>query len=748
MKIEVYPYRSNPVPVTRKFSYYKNVSEDQLNYIHEQYTSLLSENDIETIISNILTKILQLLSSNNITLLLYEDNNITFKKVIGTELNPDIFECKKYIKEHKILISNDVSTDPRIIESDLSTLCCIPINVYSAVIGIVMISGSPKYLIKKISQIRILIDFISNIIHLTHLIYPDNIFEIHHKCNSKRSGLDILVKKEVGDFKDMFITTISHEIRTPLNGIVGMTRLLQDSEGLSEKQYNYIRILSECSTQLMELINDILDLTRMNSGHLPLNNAQFDLQECIQSSIDIVCSKAIEKGIELKVNNPRRNSSTVLKDSIDTPRPYQHCIPSTMLYGDSRRLKQVLINLLNNAIKFTDSGSIVLSVEIDTVDDDNSDKKNIQFSIKDTGVGIPKKYHEKIFEIFSKIYMGNPQTPGTGLGLSISKKLIELMGGTISVESDGVPGNGTIFTFNVIMDYPVHKEGVEASVLDGKTVLVVDDNEDNRVYLTEILGEWNMNVHCFSSAREMLGYLKTPTSLRTTSNISPRRKSFDLAIIDICMPHMSGVDLMQTLKEKGFQQPLIGLSSVGDAINGKELFDSFCIKPVSKSKLFEMVMKVLNPAGLRKKSSTRDHPITFANKRKSTTEGKIKKSDVRIIIAEDDYYNKIVLQEILKSMGYTNLTTVDNGEICVNTVKNMKFDICLMDVKMPIMDGLEASRIIKQYQNAPIVVGVSASVLEADKDKCFKAGMDGYIPKPIQKEKLESLLTTIVNKLN
>jgi len=741
MKVEIYPYKNYTHPVIRKYNKQNLITEDDLNYIHNRYLQLLNNCCIDDIIQIILQKLLKLLNSENVSLYIFETENLIYHRTINNIIQINTIDYQSCISKSKVLISNDTITDVRILIRDdiLNTVCCIPLittdNKYN---GIIYINGNDKYTIKDIIHAKILLHFLTNILPLTKTQQSCTTKEPYHQ------GLDIIVNKEVGDFKDLFITTISHEIRTPLNGIVGMTRLLQDSEGLTEKQYNYIRILSECSTQLMELINDILDLTRMNSGNLPLNISLFDLQECIQSSIDIVYSKAIEKKLEIKIQHQCINSklSTMLINNIDTPRQYNQYIPKTLLYGDPRRLKQVLINLLNNAIKFTDTGSILLTMNIHELE---NDKKDIQFSIKDTGVGIPSKYHEKIFEIFSKIHLGNPTSPGTGLGLSISKKLIELMGGHISVKSDGVPGRGSIFTFNIIVDSPGAVEKVNPINLIGKTILVVDDNEDNRVYLSEILSEWGVNTYCFSSARELLSYLK-----HCDTNLTTMHKSFDLAIIDICMPHMSGIDLMYTIKEKGFLQPLIGLSSVGDTINGKELFDSFCIKPVSKAKLFELITKVLENTNttVKKQSSVSSRSSS------STTQPQLikqssqrQKKDLKIIIAEDDYYNKIVLQELLKSLGYSNITTVDNGDICVNTIKNIKFDVCFMDVKMPIMDGLEATRIIKQYPNCPVVIGVSASVLEIDKDKCFKSGMDGYIPKPIQKEKLETLLNTIKSKV-
>ena len=725
--VEIYPYGKKDEIRKRQIDMDNIHSNAQvLQFTHDKYLELFNEHaNIEEIVSDVLRELITITKSKDgfLALLEKQDDTMIFRyycvylDIGGISFKSQVHGCQVTLEHpslltHAILnnvivISNDVSTDPRSLKQNgsgakqpedhptISTFVGIPLTHDDIVIGQLGLSNrSDGYKMRTIERVLPLERFFSNFVYLW-----------------KGRRLNVLkeleLKKQVTTLKDSFIATMSHEIRTPLNGIVGMAKLLSESDNLNEKQDRYIRILTECSTQLMELVNDILDYCKMAAGNIILNSHPFNLKTCINSAIDIVSQRAEEKSIELRVNLPENLPENVT--------------------GDSRRLKQVLLNILINAIKFTDEGFVQLGVSYENVLSDellyNASKKII-FTVQDSGIGIKKEDQKSIFEFLTKIGKDDKfytnTTPGAGMGLAISKYIVEGMNGEISVESDGK--TGSTFTFHVILEDEtdiVHLLEVHGKELKNKVAIVVDDAEDNRIFLMDALYSWGVQGVSFSSAREALNYME-------------KKPHFDIAIVDLCMPNMSGIELTQTMRERGYRQPVIGLSSIGMDVNGQEWFDHFTTKPISKSRLFNMVLHCL----INKETST-----SIPTREESPEE--IDSGTLKIIVAEDDYYNQILITELLNSLNYTNVTVVSNGKLCVEAIKKIKYDVCLMDVKMPVMNGLDATRRIKKMHKPPTIIGVSASVLDSDKNRCFAAGMDGYIPKPIQKEQLESVLRNL-----
>nr|QBK87243.1 MAG: uncharacterized protein LCMAC201_01450 [Marseillevirus LCMAC201] len=579
---------------------------------------------------------------------------------------------------------------------NILTFIGVPLSYGDITIGQLGLFNNPDgYQMEIVEQIIPVKNFFSNFIYLWK----------QQRLNVTK---ELELKKQVVTLKDSFIATMSHEIRTPLNGIVGMARLLSDSDNLSDKQSRYIRILAECSTQLMELVNDILDYSKMSAGSIILNKQPFNLRSCIQKAVDIISHRATDKGLDIKIDIPM-------------------VIPENVT-GDSRRLNQVLFNLLTNAIKFTDTGFVKLAVTFEDIPSDEYTKsKKIIFTVQDTGIGISKIDQNCIFEVFTKISKDDRfytnTTPGAGMGLAISKYIIESMNGAISVDSDGK--TGSIFTFYIILEDEtdiIHLMELHGKDLRDKIAIIVDDTEDNRIFLMDTFYSWGIKALSFSSAREALNYMEKDTR-------------FDIAIVDLCMPNMSGIELTQTMRERGYKQPVIGLSSIGINVPGHEWFDHFTTKPISKSRLFNLVLRCF----------VMQETKTVLPKRDIVVERETR--ELRILIAEDDYYNQILITELLNTLGYTNIKVVSNGKLCVDEAKANKYDICLMDVKMPVMDGLDATRRIKKMSNPPTIIAVSASVLDADKNRCYAAGMDGYIAKPIKLEQLESVLKSLELRL-
>jgi len=723
-----------------------------IKFAQDKYVECITlKANINNIISDVIKKLVLLTNSKDCFLALINNNsgdlNINYYCIYTESTGVQFLPFTNNMKDkHSILynninnehciISNDCENDPRLKDLipekhlKLNTLLLLPLIDNEDIIGQLCLANSNKYSTTTIDQIFPLGYFLSKFLTIN---------------NSRKLSIskELDIKHQVVTMKDSFIATMSHEIRTPLNGIVGMTKLLSESTNLTEKQEKYLTILAECSTQLMELVNDILDYSKLVNGKLVFNNHPFNLRKCIDSVLDIIKPRIEEKKLKFKIDIP-------------------DYLPENVT-GDSRRLKQVLLNLLTNAIKFTEYGHIELKVTVENIINNEEsfyEKRNrIIFSIKDTGIGIPVDLQHIIFDMFTKLNKDDSDyistTPGAGMGLSISKYIVEGMGGKIIVNSDG--HSGSTFTFDILLDDEtdiINLMHLHRDEIKNKVAIIVDDNEDNRIFLMDCLYSWGIKAVSFSSAREVLNYLE-------------KKPNFDIAIIDLCMPNMSGLELVQTIREYGITQPVIGLSSIGIDINSKEWFDYFEMKPISKSKLFNIILRCLinmktllkqntsrrlslesNIAKLSKQNSGRRLSLdNLTTKSYHDTNTKILdnnlKKDFKIIIAEDDYYNQIVISEILKNLGYNNISIVCNGHLCVEQIKKEHFDICFMDIKMPVLDGLEATRQIKKLKKSPFVVAVSASVLDADKNKCFAAGMDAYIPKPIQKDKLEAVLKNL-----
>ena len=728
-KIEIYPHGKNKI-IKKDHIKLDNIHSNVkvIEYTHNKYLELFNEHaNIEEIISEVLLELIEITNSRDgfLALLDKEDNDTIFRyycvylEIGGVSLKSQAHDCKisldheslltRPVQNKCIVISNDVDTDPRSIKvtnpdikkpqdhPTVTTFLGIPLTHNDGVIGQIGLSNRDDGYNKRIVERIIPLErFFSNFIYLWKNRYLNATKELE-------------LKKQVVTMKDSFIATMSHEIRTPLNGIVGMAKLLSESTNLTEKQDQYLRILAECSTQLMELVNDILDYSKMSAGGIHLNNHPFNLKSCIQKAVDIVIQRATDKGLDLNINIPEDLPENVT--------------------GDSRRLKQVLFNLLTNAIKFTDTGSVRLSVKCEDVLSEElmyNKSKKVIFTVQDTGIGIKKDCKERIFEVFTKISKDDrfytSTTPGAGMGLAISKFIVEGMNGEISVESDGK--HGSTFTFYVTLDDEtdiVHLMELHGKELKDKVAIVVDDAEDNRIFLMDAFYSWGIQAASFSSAREALSYME-------------QRPHFDIAVVDLCMPNMSGLELIQAMRERGYKQPVVGLSSIGVDIHGQEWFDHFATKPVSKSRLFNLVLRCF---------ITKE---TKASQTKEESPREPESTELCIIVAEDDYYNQIVITELLNNLGYSTVKVVSNGKLCVEEVKTHKYNVCLMDVKMPVMDGLDATRRIKKMRNPPTIIAVSASVLDADKNRCYSAGMDGYIAKPIQKEQLGSLLKSLESR--